>query len=149
MRKFLLVTPVLLALLLNSCSRKTFFKGVEEIPLPPEATVGKIDGRYEAQLEPAKKAITPELRKFANKPDEKILLPPAEADAARIFEFYAPKFAERDFMKNMGALIQGANYQVNFWRNKSQTIAVVDAGKDADGKAVKFLAAYFGVQTVI
>ena len=152
MRKFLLVLPVLAALLLTACSQKTFFKNIEEIPLPPEATAaGKLDARYEAALEPAKKAILSELRKFTNKPDEKILLLPADADAAKIFDFYAPKFAERGFAKDPGAPSQGANYQVGFWKNKGQAIAVavVDAGKDVDGKAVKLLAVYFGVQTII
>ncbi len=124
---------------------------IEEIPLPPEASQGKIDGRYEVELDAATNTILSELKKSTGKQEEKILFLPSDAEAAKVFEFYAPKLTERGFVKDAEVPLQGKNYQLSVWKNKGQTIAVavIDAGKDADGKAIKFLAVYLGVKTII
>ena len=141
MKIFYRYLPFLLVLILFSCQPKNFMK-IEEIPLPPEAKSGTISGRYEVELDGATNTILSDLKKSYGKTQEKILFLPSETDAAKIFEFYAPKMSEKGFTKDDSFPLQGRNYQLNVWKNGSQAIvvAVIEAGKDADGKAIKFLA---------
>ena len=117
---------------------------IEEIPLPPEARAGTIEGRYEVELDAATGAILSELKKNYGQTQEKILFLPAETEAAKIFEFYAPKMTEKGFAKDPNVPPQGKNYRQNGWKkdNQAVTLAVIEAGKDADGKAIKFLAIF-------
>jgi hypothetical protein len=119
---------------------------IEEIPLPPEAKPGTIDGRYEVALDGATNAILSELKKNYPKTVEKILFLQPETEAAKIFEFYAPKMTEKGLTKDANVPLQGRNYQQNVWTkaNQAVAVAVIDAGKDADGKEIKFLAIYTG-----
>lgn len=148
MKKFYRILPFVLIFLSIACNQKTFFMNIEEIPLPPEAQKGTISGRYEVELDGATNTILSELKKSSGKTEEKILFLPGDAEAAKIFEFYAPKLTERGFTKDSNVPLQGRNYQINIWKNQGQTIAVavIDAGKDADGKAIKFLAIYLGIK---
>lgn len=124
---------------------------IEEIPLPPEAKQGTINGRYEVELDAATNTILSELKKSTGKQEEKILFLPGDTEAAKVFEFYAPRLTEKGFTKDANVPLQGKNYQINIWKNEGQTIAVavIDAGKDADGKAIKFLAIFLGSKTKI
>jgi hypothetical protein len=119
---------------------------IEEIPRPPEAKPGTIDGRYEVTLDAATSSILTELKKNYAKTEEKILFLPAETDAAKIFDFYTPIMTGKGFAKDAGVPLQGKNYQQNVWKkdNQAVAVAVIEAGKDADGKAIKFLAIYRG-----
>lgn len=137
--------PLLLVLILFSCQPKTSMN-IEEIPLPPGAETSAIDGRYEVELDGATNSILSDLKKSYAKTQEKILFLPPPAEASKIFEFYAPKMSEKGFKKDESVPLQGRNYQLNVWKNDGQAIAVavIDAGKDADGKAIKFLAIYTG-----
>ena len=121
---------------------------IDEIPFPPEATQGTINGRYEVELDAATNTILADLKKNYSTVNEKILFLPADADAAKIFAFYEPKMSEKGFAKDANVPPQGKNYQINIWRNdgwlggEAVAVAVIDAGKDADGKAIKFLAIF-------
>lgn len=119
---------------------------IEEIPVPAEAKPGTINGAYEVQLDNATNAILSDLKKSYTKTQEKILFLPNDADAGKIFEFYAPKLSEKGFVKDAGAPQNSRNYQINLWKTNAQAVAVavIDAGKDSDGKAIKFLAIYTG-----
>jgi len=119
---------------------------IEEIPVPPEAKSGTINGAYEIQLDNATNMILSDLKKSYSKTEEKILFLPGETDAAKIFEFYAPKLSEKGFVKDANVPLQGRNYQISLWKTNTQAVAVavIDAGKDADGKTIKFLAIYTG-----
>ena len=72
---------------------------IEEIPIPPEATQGTIDGRYEVELDAATNAILSDLKKDYSTVKEKNLFLPADADAAKIFAFYEPKMSEKGLQK--------------------------------------------------
>ena len=125
---------------------------IEEIPIPPEARQGTIEGKYEVQLDAATNTILSEMKKSFGQINEKILFLSSESEAAKVFEFYAPKLSERGFTKDDKSIPpQGKNYQLSIWRNQGQTVgvAVIDAGRDADGKAIKFLAIYLGSQTIL
>ena len=115
---------------------------IEEIPVPPEAKAGTISGRYEVELDAATNTILSDLKKSYSKTQEKILFLPSEIDAAQIFGFYAAKLSEKGLTKDYSVPLQGRNYQLNVWKKGGQAIAVavIDAGRDADGKAIKFLA---------
>lgn len=121
---------------------------IDEIPLPPEARAGDIEGRYEIELDGATAAILSELKKHYGKTEEKILFLPSEAEPAKIFAFYEPKLAEKGFSRDASVPPSGRNYQQAVWRNEgwfggqAVAVAVIDAGKDAAGKAIKFLAVY-------
>ncbi len=147
MKKFHYILPLVFTALLFSCSQKRFMN-IEEIPLPSEAKQGKIDGRYEVELDGATNAILNDLKKTYSKTEEKILFLPGEAGAAKIFEFYAPKLAEKGFSKDANVPLNNRNYQLNVWRSdgwlggQAVAVAVIDAGKDAEGKPTKFLAVY-------
>jgi hypothetical protein len=147
MKKFFRILPLLFLVFLISCDRKVFMN-VDEIPLPPEATQGTIDGRYEVELDAATNTILAELKKNYSTVNEKILFLPADADASKIFAFYEPKMSEKGFSKDENVPPQGKNYQINVWRNdgwlggEAAAVAVIDAGKDADGKMIKFLAIF-------
>ena len=114
--------------------------------LPPEAKQGTIEGRYEVELDGATGTILSEMKKNYAKTQEKILFLPAETEAAKIFEFYAPKISEKGFTKDANVPLQGRNYRQNVWKkdNQAVSVAVIDAGKDADGKTIKFLAIHLG-----
>ena len=145
MKKFYRILPLLLVFVVAACNPKTFMN-IDEIPLPPEARQSTIDGRYETQLDAATNAILSELKKNYARTGEKILFLPAETDAAKIFEFYAPKMSEKGLTKDANAPLQSRNYQKTVWKNDRQavSIAVIEAGTDADGKAIKFLAIHTG-----
>ena len=121
---------------------------IEEIPLPPEAESKTIDGRYEVELDAATNAILADLKKSYSTVNEKILFLPAAAEAAKIFSFYEPKMTEKGFSKDANVPAQGKNFQINIWRNdgwlggEAIAVAVIDAGKDADGRAINFLAIF-------
>lgn len=121
---------------------------IEEIPLPPEARAGAIEGRYEIELDGATNTILSELKKNYGKTEEKILFLSNEAEPSKIFEFYQPKLSEKGFSRDASVQASGRNYRQTIWRNESWlggqavAVAVIDAGKDADGKAIKFLAVY-------
>lgn len=121
---------------------------IEEIPVPPEARQGTVDGRYEVELDAATNAILADLKKNYSTVNEKILFLPSDADASKIFAFYEPKMTEKGFSKDESVPAQGKNYQINVWRNdgwlggETVAVAVIDAGKDVDGKAIKFLAVF-------
>ena len=119
---------------------------IEEIPLPPGAETRAIDGRYEVELDGATNSILSDLKKSYTKTQEKILFLPPPTEASKIFEFYAPKMSEKGLKKDESVPLQGRNYQLNVWKNDGQAVAVavIDAGKDAEGKAIKFLAIYTG-----
>ena len=125
---------------------------IEEIPVPPEARQGTIDGGYEVQLDAATNTILSEMKQKFGQINEKILFLSPETEAANVFEFYAPKLSERGFTKDDESIPpQGKNYHLSIWRNKGQTVgvAVIDDGRDADGQAIKFLAIYLGSQTIL
>ncbi len=122
---------------------------IEDFPLPPGARAGAIEGRYEIELDAATNTILSELKKnYGAKTQEKILFLPAEAEPSRIFEFYEPKLAEKGFSRDASVPANGRNYQRAVWLKdgwfggQAATVAVIDAGKDAEGKAIKFLAVY-------
>ena len=128
---------------------------IDEIPLPPEAKTGTINGSYEVALDNATNLILTELKKNYPKTQEKILfLPaetdaaflPAETDAAKVFEFYAPKMTEKGFSNDQAVPLQSRNYQQNVWKKGDQaiSIAVIEAGTDAAGKGIKFLVLHTG-----
>lgn len=119
---------------------------IEEIPVPPEARQGTISGGYETQLDAATNTILSELKKNYAKTEEKILFLPFDADAAKIFEFYAPKMSEKGLTKDTNVPQQDRNYRQNVWKNANQavSVAVIEAGTDAEGKAIKFLAIHTG-----
>ncbi len=146
MKKFYRILPFVLVFVLISCNQKSIFMNIEEIPLPPEAKQGTINGRYEVELDGATNTILSELKKSTGRQEEKILFLPGDTEPAKVFEFYAPRLTEKGFTKDGDVPLQGKNYQINIWKNEGQTIAVavIDAGKDADGKAIKFLAIYKG-----
>ena len=147
MKKFFHLLPLVFLVFLISCDKKVFMN-IDEIPIPPEATQGTIDGRYEVELDAATNSILADLKKDYSKVNEKILFLPADTDAAKIFAFYEPKMSEKDFLKDANVSPQGKNYQLNIWRNNgwfgggAVAVAIIDAGKDADGKAIKFLAIF-------
>jgi hypothetical protein len=145
MKKFYRILPPVLFFILFSCQQKSFMN-IEEIPLPPEARQGTIEGRYEVALDAATGAILTELKKNYPKTQEKILFLPAETEPAKIFEFYAPKMTEKGFAKDANVPRQGRNYQQNVWKkdNQAVAVAVVEAGTDAGGKALNFLVIYTG-----
>lgn len=119
---------------------------IEEIPIPPEARAGTIEGRYEIELDGATNAILSELKKNYGRTQEKILFLPGETDASKIFEFYEPKLSEKGFSADLSVAASSRNYQQRVWRNdgwlggQAVSIAVIEAGKDAEGRAIKFLA---------
>jgi len=119
---------------------------IDEIPLPPEAKTGTINGSYEVALDNATNLILTELKKNYPKTQEKILFLPAETDAAKVFEFYAPKMTEKGFSKDQAVPLQSRNYQQNVWKKGDQaiSIAVIEAGTDAAGKGIKFLVLHTG-----
>jgi hypothetical protein len=147
MKKFYRILPIIFLAFLFSCNQKAFMN-IEEIPLPPEARAGAIEGRYEIELDGATNAILSELKKHYGKAEEKILFLPGEADASKIFAFYEPKLAEKGFSRDAEVSASSRNYQQAVWRNdgwfggQAVAVAVIDAGKDAEGKAIKFLAIY-------
>jgi hypothetical protein len=147
MKKFFRILPLIFLVLLFSCDKKVFMK-IDEIPIPPEATQGTIAGRYEVELDAATNAILTDLKKNYSTVNEKILFLPSDADASKIFAFYEPKMTEKGFSKDESVPVQSKNYQINVWRNDSWlggeavAFAVIDAGTDADGKAIKFLAIF-------
>ncbi|MGI9055139.1 MAG: hypothetical protein ACR2F2_04980 [Pyrinomonadaceae bacterium] len=124
------------------------FINIDEIPLPTETESRTIDGRYEVELDAATNTILSDLKKENSKVNEKILLLPADADALKIFAFYEPKMTEKGFSNDANVPLQGKNYQLKIWRNdgwlggQAIAVAVIDAGTDADGKAIKFLAIF-------
>ena len=73
---------------------------VDEIPFPPEATQGTIDGRYEVELDAATNSILADLKKNYSTVNEKILFLPADADAAKIFAFYELKLSDQNLSKD-------------------------------------------------
>jgi hypothetical protein len=145
MKQFYRILPMVLGLILFSCNQKTFMN-IDEIPLPPEAKQGTIEGRYEVELDGATSAILSEMKKNYAKTQEKVLFLPGETDAAKILEFYAAKMSEKGFTKNVNIPLQSRNYRQNVWKKDNQAVsaAVIDAGKDADRKAIKFLAIHLG-----
>gem|GEM_PF-5924861 len=145
MKKFYPILPLFLVFILYACQQKAFMN-IEEIPLPPEAKTGTIEGRYEVELDAATNSILSGLKKSYAKTQEKILFLPAETEAAKIFEFYTPKMTEKGFTKDESVPLQGKNYRQNVWKkgNEAVSVAVIEAGKDADGKAIKFLAIHTG-----
>ena len=145
MKKFYRTLPLLLVLVGSACDPK-IFKNIEEIPVPPEARQGTINGGYESTLDAATIAILSELKKNYARTEEKILFLPADADTAKIFEFYAPKMSDNGLTKEANVPVQGRNYQQSVWKNDSQavSVAVIEAGKDTDGKPITFLAIHAG-----
>jgi hypothetical protein len=147
MKKFYRILPIIFIAFLFSCNSKAFMK-IEEIPLPPEARVGAIEGRYEIELDGATNTILSELKKNYGKTEEKILFLPSEIEPPQIFGFYEPKLAAKGFSRDASVSASGRNYQQTIWRNESWSggqvvaVAVIDAGKDAEGRAIKFLAVY-------
>jgi hypothetical protein len=119
---------------------------IEEIPTPPEAKADTIDGRYEVTLDAATNSILTELKKSYPNIKEKILFLPSDADAAKIFGFYSARLKEKNFEKDKDVPPQGRNYQQTIWKYGAQAIsvAVIEAGQDADGKPIKFLAIHLG-----
>lgn len=119
---------------------------IDQIPVPPDAQTGTIDGRYEVPLDGATGTILTELKKNYPKTEEKILFLPADADASKIFGFYAAAFKEKNFEKDANVPPQGRNYRQGVWKKGAQAIsvAVIEAGSDADGKPIKFLAIHLG-----
>lgn len=119
---------------------------IEELPLPPEAKTGTIDGRYETTLDAATNTILTEMKKNYASTQEKILFLPADADAAKIFDFYGAKMTEKGFAKDASVPLQSRHFQQTVWKkdNQAVAVAVIDAGSDAEGKAIKFLAVYVG-----
>ena len=133
--------------LLFSCGKKVFIN-IEEIPTPPEARREAVDGAYEIALDNTTNSIFSDLRKDYPKVDEKILFLPDDADAAKIHRFYESKLTEKGFVKDANVPLINRNYELAAWRSDGifggQTIAVavIDAGKNANGKSMKFLAVY-------
>ena len=119
---------------------------VEEIPTPPEARQGSINGGYEVELDAATNSILSGLKQNYPKVGEKILFLPGDIEPANIFEFYNRQLSEKGFTKDASVPLNSRNYQSTVWRKDNQAVAaaVIDAGKDGDGKAIKFLAVYFG-----
>ncbi|MEO6588785.1 MAG: hypothetical protein ABIP06_05605 [Pyrinomonadaceae bacterium] len=121
---------------------------IDEIPVPPGANQGTIDGGYEVKLDAATNAILVDLKKDHSKVSEKILFLPADADAAKIFAFYEPKMSEKGFSQDANVPPQSVNYQIKVWRNdgwiggEAVAVAVIDAGNDSDSKPIKFLAIF-------
>ncbi|HLM01359.1 MAG TPA: hypothetical protein VK400_09935 [Pyrinomonadaceae bacterium] len=122
---------------------------IEEIPLPPEARADTIEGRYEIELDGATNSILSELKKNYGKTQEKILFLPGETEASEIFEFYEPKLSKKGFSADRSVPAGSRNYQQRVWRSdgwfgggQGVSVAVIDAGKDAAGNAIKFLAVY-------
>ncbi|MDQ3799522.1 MAG: hypothetical protein M3384_08735 [Acidobacteriota bacterium] len=123
---------------------------IEEFPLPPGARAGAIEGRYEIELDAATNAILSELKKnYGAATQEKILFLPDAAEPLKVFEFYEPKLAEKGFSRDANAPAGGRNYRQAVWRKngwlsggQAAAVAVIDAGKDAEGKSIKFLAVY-------
>jgi len=121
---------------------------IDEIPVPPEARQEPIQGGYEVELDGATNTILADLKKNYSNVNEKIFFLPADSDAAEIFGFYEPKMSGKNFSKDADVPLQGRNYQLDVWRNdgwiggEAVAIAVIDAGKDAQGAPVKFLAVY-------
>jgi hypothetical protein len=145
MKKFYRILPLVLVFAAAACNPKTYMN-IEEVPLPPEARQSAIDGRYETQLDAATNAILSEMKKNYTKTAEKILFLPPDADAAKVFEFYTPKMSEKGLTKDANVPLQGRNFRQIVWKNDRQAIstAVIEAGTDADGRAIKFLAIHLG-----
>ncbi|HEY8562890.1 MAG TPA: hypothetical protein VIL74_21105 [Pyrinomonadaceae bacterium] len=145
MKKLHRILPLALVLIVFSCQPKTFMN-IEEIPTPPEARAGSIEGRYEVELDAAINTILTDLKKSYSKTEERILFLPPETEAARVFEFYAPKLTAKGFAKDAGVPPQRRNFQHEVWVKGGEaiSIAVVDAGADAAGKPIKFLAIHTG-----
>ena len=147
MKKFYPILPLVWVFMLFSCQPKAFNK-IEEIPVPPGAQKSTIEGRYEVGLDAAIDSIVSELKQTHAETPEKIMFLPPETEASAIFDFYAPKFTEKGFTKDADIPRQGRNFQRNVWRKGAETvsIAVIDAGTDAAGKPIKFLAIHMGVK---
>lgn len=145
MKKFYLLLSMLVLFGLLSCNQKAYMN-IDEVPVPPEAKSGTIDGRYEVTLDAATNAILTELKKSYSQTQEKILFLNPEADPAKLFGFYTGLLAEKGLTKDANVPLQGRNYQQTVWKNGSQavSVAVIEAGTDADGKAIKFLAIHTG-----
>jgi hypothetical protein len=145
MKKFYPILPLFLLFILFSCNQKAYMN-IDEVPVPPEAKSGTIDGRYEVTLDAATNTILTELKKSYSKTQEKILFLNAEADVTKIFGFYTGLLAEKGLVKDESVPLQGRNYQLSVWKKGDQavSVAVIEAGKDADGKPIKFLAIHLG-----
>ena len=145
MKKFYLILPLVLVFILYACQQKAFMN-IEEIPLPSTAKTGTIEGRYEVELDAATNTILSEMKKNHSKTQEKILFLSSETSAAQVFEFYSPKMSEKGFTKDADMPLQGKNYRQNIWKkdNQAVSVAVIEAGTDAGGKPIKFLAIHMG-----
>ena len=147
MKKFYRILPLIFLVFSFSCSKKVFMN-IDEIPVPPEARQEPIQGAYEVELDGATNAILADLKKKYSNVSEKILFLPADMDAAQVFAFYEPKMSGKNFSKDADVPLQGGNYQLDVWRGGSWiggeavAIAVIDAGNDAQGAPIKFLAVY-------
>jgi hypothetical protein len=144
MKKLYRILPLIFIAFLLSCGEKVFMK-IEEIPVPPEARQAAIEGAYEVTLDSATNTILSNLKKDYGQTQEKILFLPPDAEPSKIFAFYEPKLSEKEFRKDGNVPPSGRNYQLTVWRGaggQAIAVAVIEAGKDADGKTNKFLALY-------
>lgn len=147
MKKFYPILIVIFAALTFSCGQKKIMN-FQEMPVPADAKEGTIDGAYEVELDNATNSILSDLKKSYGKTEEKILFLSADGDADKVFEFYAARLAEKGFTKDETVPPANRNYKLNVWRNdgwlggEAVAVAVIEAGKDAGGKANKFLALY-------
>jgi hypothetical protein len=116
--------------------------GIGDLPVPLQAFDTTVDGSYEVALDVALGEVLSEVSGLGDGADERLLALAPETTIDDVVGFYEAELDD-GFVAD-GEPVSGNNNERAVWRNDSQTFvaAVIDAGEDAEGEPLRFLALF-------
>jgi hypothetical protein len=115
---------------------------IADIPVPIQATDTTVDGSYEVRLDAALGEILAEVPGLADGADERLLALAPGTTIVDVVGFYEAELDD-GFVAD-GEPVTGNNNERAVWRDDGRIFvaAVVDAGEDAEGEPLRFLALF-------
>ena len=121
---------------------------LKDIPVPPSARQGELEGAYEVKLRTSASEVLRELKEKYGTAEVEIyfLVPDAEWSAIR--NFYESEFQPVGLARDSSFAEEHTGYRLAVWSHdgwldkKAVAIAVIEAGAASEGKSQKFLAVF-------
>lgn len=122
---------------------------VKEVPVPPGARRGELEGAYEIALRTAISQALRELKEKYGAAEVEIYHITPETDWNAVRDFYEARFGQMGLVRDTGFAEEHAGYRLGVWRREGLTAkaalaaALVETGRtSADATPQKFLAVF-------
>jgi hypothetical protein len=121
---------------------------VEDIPVPPTARKGVIEGSYEVKLRTDASQVLKELKEKYGKAETQIYFLDSQADWASVTGFYDERLGPLDLKRDASMPQERAGFKMAVWSRdgwldkKAVAAALIEARSTPDGRPQKFLAVF-------